>query len=154
MDQRKKRQIIKQIDERIRHFFKDTRRQETYIKQKDRIIMMEAKLRRAYNKANKQVEYIYDHTNGTLELFITKNPFLRSFNISLDNINENKHGILTQQVINLDYDHYSFEEFIEIVAAIADEWKFVVLMHDFNKKEMKYIRDHIKGTAREDIVVW
>lgn len=154
MDQRKKRQIIKQIDERIRHYFNDTRRQETYIKQKDRIIMMEAKLRQAYAKANRQVEYIYDHTNGKLELFITKNPFLRSFNISLDNIHGNKPGILTQQVINLDYDNYSFEEFVEIVAAIVDEWKFVVLMHDFNKKEEKYIRDYIKGTARADIVMW
>ena len=116
--------------------------------------MMEAKLRQAYAKANKQVEYIYDHTNGTLELFITKNPFLRSFNIFLDNIHGNKPGILTQQVINLDYDNYSFEEFVEIVAAIVDEWKFVVLMHDFNNKEEQYIRDHIKGTAREDIVMW
>ena len=116
--------------------------------------MMEAKLRQAYDKANKEVEHIYDHTNGNLELFITKNSFLRSFNISLDNIHENKPGILTQQVINLDYDNYSFEEFIEIVAAIVDEWKFIVLMHDFNKKEEKYIRDHIKGTARGDIVVW
>lgn len=116
--------------------------------------MLNAKLRKAYKEANKEVEHIYDHTNGNLELFITKNSFLRSFNISLDNIHENKPGILTQQVINLGYDNYSFEEFIEIVAAIIDEWEFVVLMHDFNKKEEKYIRDHIKGTAREDIVMW
>ena len=70
--------------------------------------MMNAKLIKAYDKAIKEVEYIYDHTNGTLELFITKNSCLRSFNISLDNIHEDKPGILTQQVINLDYDNYRF----------------------------------------------
>ena len=43
---------------------KDIRGPETYIEQEDKITMMETKLRQAYDKANKEVEHIYDHTEN------------------------------------------------------------------------------------------
>lgn len=116
--------------------------------------MMDYKLRQAYKKANQAIQNIYDHSNGKLELFITSNPYLNAYHMSLDNLHPSSGEILTQDVINLGYDQFSFEEFVELVAAITKKWGFVILLHDFDKQTYWHIRKQVDVKVRPDLVMW
>lgn len=116
--------------------------------------MLSPKVRTALSKINKTIEEIFDHSTGRLQLYISEVPVNDCFVIDLDNLKGEDKGIIMNDVCFLSFDDYSFEEFVQIIAEIVDHWKFVTLAHGFSKEKEQYIRNHVHGTVREDIVMW
>lgn len=110
------------------------------------------RLKRVVLKGNKIIADFKQHSNGKLNLWTSYVELTKTYTITAESQHRNG-GITTAIVVYLPSEKSSYNDFVQILMAMQEEWDVPVLMHNFPKKQLNALRDKYGSyIIRDDIV--
>lgn len=107
----------------------------------------------AIKKGNEIIADYKQHSNGKLTLWTSINNHTEKYNITAEAQSKVKPGITTAIVAQLPFSEFKYEEYVEVLISLQEEWGIPVLTHVFPKDKLYNLRQKYGSKIiRDDIV--